>query len=138
MALSEEGSDVRHKELHRRSYRKETCRVNKICQETVMKTKRRGPWFPVEIATAGRKHLKDHEGRIRRLWQVVSVYGTVGGEEESPYSEYPAGGWPRSGPPCSLRCTRSPCRCRPGRGPTGRGWSLFLKVRPEDVCIKEV
>lgn len=84
VALSEEGSDVRHKELHRRSYRKETCRVNKICQETVMKTKRRGPWFPVEIATAGRKHLKDHEGRIRRPWQVVSVYGTVGGEEESP------------------------------------------------------
>lgn len=39
VALNEEGSDVRHKELHRRSYSKETCRVNKICQETVMKTK---------------------------------------------------------------------------------------------------
>lgn len=44
-ALKEEGSDVRHKELHGRSHTKETCRVNKICQETVMKTKRRGWCF---------------------------------------------------------------------------------------------
>lgn len=42
VALNQGGSDARHKELRGRSHTKETCKVNKICQETVMQTKRRG------------------------------------------------------------------------------------------------
>lgn len=53
-----------------------------------------------------------------------------------PYSGCPAGGWPRSFPPRSRRCRRSPCRYRQGTGLTGRGPSPCLPARSANVCTK--
>lgn len=56
MPLDKERRLAGHEELHRReNYGKETWRVNKICQETVMKTNR---------GASGRKLLKDHERKL--------------------------------------------------------------------------